>query len=62
MKMENIRQFINTIKCSRCGNSVLRDDTPYKRIKEENVTLLYEICCPICGRVDIYDTEFKKLN
>ena len=62
MKTVNIHQFINMIKCSRCGNKVLRDDTPYKKIREEKERLEYEIGCAICGNVDIYNTEFKKIN
>jgi DNA-directed RNA polymerase subunit RPC12/RpoP len=57
----NISQFIRTLKCPKCSNEVLYDDTPYHRIKNPE-HLEFEIACPKCGMRLIYDKEFNRIN
>ena len=61
MRTVNISQFISTIKCTRCGNKAVYDDTPYHYIDNPKY-LKYEIGCPICGHRDIYNKKFVKIN
>lgn len=61
MRTVNISHFISTIKCSRCGNKAVYDDTPYHRMQTLK-DLDFEIGCPICGNRDIYDKQFRKIN
>lgn len=61
MKTVNISAFMSTIKCDRCPNKALYDDTPYERYKNDR-NLEFEIACPICGNRMIYDKNFKRIN
>ncbi len=57
MRSVNISQFIRTIKCKRCPNKVLYDDTPYNLIKNKK-DLEFEIACPKCGDRQIFSKDF----
>ena len=61
MKMGLSQAFINTIKCDKCGNKVMYDDTPYSFIKKLK-HLQYELACVICGRRMIFSRELKQIN
>jgi RNase P subunit RPR2 len=61
MRTVNISAFIDTIKCSKCNNVALYDDTPYHLI-EKPEHLVFEIACPKCGKRDIYSQKFEKIN
>jgi DNA-directed RNA polymerase subunit RPC12/RpoP len=59
MSTKELKKYIDKYKCTKCGNKVCYDDTPYERIKKE--VYLYDIACPICGNRDyVWKRDLKK--
>lgn len=59
MSIKELTEYIKNHKCSKCGNHVCYDDTPYERIKGK--VYLYDVACPICGNRDyVWSKHLKK--